>query len=103
MIEGTTELLPEFEPEPEPLPDEPEPEVLPEPEPVPLPEDPEPLPDPDPLPDPEVKVNWSRLDVAEVPADVVTEMSTVPVTPEGVVTVIELEFVTVKVAAVVPK
>ncbi|MDB5348437.1 MAG: hypothetical protein JWP89_6814 [Schlesneria sp.] len=88
MIEGAAEPLPEFEPDPLPLPEEPEPE---------------PLPEPDPLPELEVKVYWSRLDVAEVPADVVTVMSTVPVTPEGVVTVIELEFVTVKVAAVVPK
>ncbi len=41
--------------------------------------------------------------MADVPADVVTVMSTVPVTPEGVVTMIELEFITMNVAAVVPK
>ncbi|MDB5348438.1 MAG: hypothetical protein JWP89_6815 [Schlesneria sp.] len=105
MIDGAAELLPEFEPEPLPLPEDPEPDVLPDPEPVPLlPEvEPEPLPDPDPLPDPEVKVNWSRLSVADVPAIETTVMSTVPVTPIGATAEIVFAPVTVNVVATLPK
>lgn len=96
MIDGAAELLPEFEPDPLPDPDEPEPDVLPDPE-------PESLPDPDPLPDPEVKVYWSRLSVADVPAVETTVISTVPVTPYGATAEIVFASVTVYMAATLPK
>lgn len=64
MIDGAAEVLPELEPDPLPLPEEPEPDVLPDPDPLPEVEplpDPEPLSDPDPLveplPDDEVNVS----------------------------------------------
>ena len=41
------------------------------------------------------KVNWSALEVAEVPADVVTVVSTVPADSAGVVAVIEVGELTV--------
>ena len=41
------------------------------------------------------KVKWSALEVAEVPADVVTVVSTVPADSAGVVAVIEVGELTV--------
>ena len=50
-----------------------------------------------------VKVNWSAVLVALVPALVTTVMLTVPPDPDGEVAVICVSLLTVKLAAVAPR
>ena len=107
-VEGVPDepLLPEPEPEvplplplvePLPLPEEPEPD-----DPLPLvPDDPLPeplsLPDPEPEPEePEPSATWSAIETADVPLDVVTATSTVPVTLDGTFAMIEVLDSTMK-------